>query len=128
MGGSSRNTTPLLVLVMAFAAIALAQQTTTPTSGGAAATAPANPAPPQAAAANPVAPQSENVEGTAAALKVKSRLVVVDVIALDHKGIPVADFKADDFSLQEENKPQKIRVFNFQQGPQGQSAVMTPAM
>jgi len=127
MGGRSRNTIPLLVLVMAFAAIALAQQTTTPTSGGAAATAPASPAPPQAAAANPVAPQSENVEGTAAVLKVKSRLVVVDVIALDHKGNPVADFKADDFSLQEENKPQKIRVFNFQQGPQGQSAVMTPA-
>jgi VWFA-related protein len=67
------------------------------------------------------------VEGTAAVLKVKTRLVVVDVIALDHKGVPVADLKADDFILQEENKPQKIRIFNFQQGPQGQPAVLAPA-
>jgi VWFA-related protein len=68
------------------------------------------------------------VEGTATVLKVKSRLVVVDVIALDHKGVPVADLKADDFILQEENKPQKIRIFNFRQGPQGQPAVLAPAV
>ena len=51
---------------------------------------------------------------------------MVDVIALDHKGVPVADLKADDFTLQEENKPQQIRIFNFQQGPQGQPAVLAP--
>ena len=51
----------------------------------------------------------------------------MDVIALDHKGVPVADLKADDFTLQEENKPQRIRVFNFQQAAQGQPAVMAPA-
>ncbi|HXO37102.1 MAG TPA: VWA domain-containing protein [Candidatus Acidoferrum sp.] len=120
MGTSSRNTIPLLLLVMAFAAIPLAQQPTSPAAGGTTTSAPAN-------AASPASPQSEHVEGTAAVLKVKTRLVVVDVIALDHKGAPVADLKADDFILQEENKPQKIRVFNFQQAPQGQPAVMTPA-
>jgi VWFA-related protein len=120
MRNSLRNTVPLLVLVLAFAAIALAQQSAPPPTGGATAT-PANAAP------TPSQPQSEPVEGTAAVLKVKTRLVVVDVIALDRKGVPVADLKADDFTLQEENKPQKIRVFNFQQGPQGQPAVLAPA-
>jgi VWFA-related protein len=119
MGRSSRNTIPLLVLVLAFAAITLAQQTQPPTGTEAAST-------PQGAPPNSPA-QSEQVEGTAAVLKVKTRMVVVDVIALDHKGVPVTDLKADDFTLQEENKPQKIRVFNFQQGPQGQPAVMAPA-
>jgi VWFA-related protein len=66
------------------------------------------------------------VEGTATVLKVKTRLVIVDVIALDHKGAPVTDLKADDFTLQEENQPQKIRVFNFQQSVQGQPGVLTP--
>ena len=121
MGRSSRNAIPLLLLITAFASISLAQQTTPAAAGGTAITAPPN------AVSLPASPQSEQVEGTAAVLKVKTRLVVVDVIALDHKGAPVADLKADDFTLQEENKPQKIRAFNFQQGPQGQPAVMTPA-
>ncbi|HSK46008.1 MAG TPA: hypothetical protein VLA83_19200, partial [Candidatus Binatia bacterium] len=120
MGGSSRNTIPLLILVLAFAAITAAQQTAPPATGGTSSAAP-NDAP------NPAQAQSEHVEGTATVLKVKTRLVVVDVIALDHKGVPVADLKADDFILQEENKPQKIRIFNFQQGPQGQPAVLAPA-
>jgi VWFA-related protein len=120
MGSSARNTIPLLLLILAFAAITLAQQATPSPAGGATVTAPANAAP------TPASPQSENVEGTAAVLKVKTRLVVVDVIALDHKGNPIADLKADDFILQEENKPQKVRVFNFQPGPHGQPAVMTP--
>src|SRR5215813_7281526 len=54
-------------------------------------------------------------EGVGTVLKVKTRLVVVDVVALDHKGAPVADLKAEDFSVQEEGKEQKIRVFTFQQ-------------
>ncbi|HEY5029258.1 MAG TPA: VWA domain-containing protein [Candidatus Angelobacter sp.] len=119
MGSSARNTIPLLLLILAFAAITLAQQATPSPAGDATGTAPANAAP------TPASSQSENVEGTAAVLKVKTRLVVVDVIALDHKGNPITDLKADDFTLQEENKSQKIRVFNFQQGPQGQPAVMT---
>ncbi|HEV7550824.1 MAG TPA: VWA domain-containing protein, partial [Candidatus Angelobacter sp.] len=124
MGSSSSKTIPRLILVLSFAAITLAQQAT-PASGGIVGTPSANQVP--AAAQNPVPLQSESVEGTAAVLKVKTRLVVVDVIALDHKGNPVAGLKADDFTLQEENKPQKIRVFNFQQAPRGQPAVMTPA-
>jgi VWFA-related protein len=121
MGRSKSNFVPLLLLLLACAAVMLAQQSTPPATGQSAPAAPANAAPASAQ------PQSEHVEGTAAVLKVKTRLVVVDVIALDHKGAPVTDLKADDFTLQEENQPQKIRVFNFQQGPQGQPAVLTPA-
>lgn len=120
MGGSSRSIVRILVLALGFAAVTLAQQNAVP-AGGEAATAP------QAGAPAPAQSQPPQVEGTAAVLKVKTRLVVVDVIALDHKGVPVADLKADDFILQEENQPQKIRIFNFQQGPQGQPAVLAPA-
>ena len=120
MGRSSRIILRILVLALGFATVTLAQQNTAP-AGGEAATAP------QAGAATPAQTQPTQVEGTAAVLKVKTRLVVVDVIALDHKGVPVTDLKPDDFILQEENKPQKIRVFNFQQGPQGQPVVLAPA-
>jgi VWFA-related protein len=58
--------------------------------------------------------QASASAGPAAVLKVKTRLVVVDVVALDHKGVPIADLKADDFTLLEESKEQKIRVFTFQ--------------
>jgi VWFA-related protein len=120
MGRSSRSIIPILVLALGFAAVTLAQQSAAPT-GGDAATAP------QAAPPTPAQSQPAQAEGTAAILKVKTRLVVVDVIALDHKGVPITDLKADDFILQEENKPQNIRVFNFQQGPRGQPAVLAPA-
>jgi len=119
MRTSSRNIIPAVILVLAFA-VALAQQSAPPAAGEATtAIQNAAPTPPQS--------QSQPVEGTATVLKVKTRLVIVDVIALDHKGAPVTDLKADDFILQEENQPQKIRVFNFQQAAQGQSAVFTPA-
>ena len=120
MGGPSRSIVRIFVLALGFAAVTLAQQNAAP-AGGEAATAP------QAGTPTPAQTQPPQVEGTAAVLKVKTRLVVVDVIALDHKGVPVGDLKADDFILQEENQPQKIRVFNFQQGPQGQPAVLAPA-
>lgn len=120
MGSSSRSIVRILILALGFAAVTLAQQNAAP-AGGEAATAP------QAGTATPAPSQAPQVEGTAAVLKVKTRLVVVDVIALDHKGVPVPDLKADDFTLQEENKPQKIRIFNFEQSPQGQPAVLAPA-
>jgi VWFA-related protein len=51
-----------------------------------------------------------------AALKVTTRLVVVDVIAKTNKGEVVKDLKAEDFTLTEDGKQQEIRSFNFQQG------------
>ncbi len=40
--------------------------------------------------------------------------MVVDVVATDKDGA-VIDLKGDDFTVLEDGKEQKIRVFNFQQ-------------
>jgi VWFA-related protein len=47
-------------------------------------------------------------------LRTNTRLVLVDVVATDSKGQSVPDFKADDFTLLEDGKPQKISSFNFE--------------
>src|SRR5215467_14247076 len=47
-------------------------------------------------------------------LKTNTRLVVIDVVATDGKGSPVANLKSDDFTLLEDGRPQKISIFNFQ--------------
>ena len=86
--------------IMALAASCFAQQ-------NAPAAAPAKDAP---AAAQAQQPTYE----TSAVLKVKSRLVVVDVVARDGKGVPVTDLKQEDFTVLEDGKEQKLRIFNFQ--------------
>jgi len=115
---SLRNTISLIGLLLAIAVVPLAQQTSSP-----AGEAPASAAAPQ----SPAQPQPENL-GTATVLKVKTRLVIVDVIALDHKGSPVTDLKAKDFTLTEEGKQQTIRSFSLQQPSQapGQPATLVP--
>jgi VWFA-related protein len=115
---SLRNAGFLVALLLAIAVIPLAQETSSDSQPVAAA-----PAAPQASSH----PQPE-VQGTATVLKVKTRLVIVDVIALDHKGIPVTDLKADDFTVMEEGKQQTIRTFSLQQPSQapGQPATLVP--
>jgi VWFA-related protein len=63
---------------------------------------------------------------TSAVLKIKSRLVVVDVVARDAKGAPVTDLKQEDFTVLEDGKEQKLRIFNFQQ-PQNSVPVAAQA-
>jgi hypothetical protein len=69
------------------------------------------------------APQTQ----PAPALRVSTRLVLIDVVALDHKGLPVADLKAEDFTLREEGADQKVRVFSFQQPSAGEATPGVPA-
>ncbi|HEX3585870.1 MAG TPA: VWA domain-containing protein [Candidatus Angelobacter sp.] len=85
-------------------------------------------APASTAAPQVSAQQQPESQGTATVLKVKTRLVIVDVIALDHKGVPVTDLEAKDFTLTEEGKQQTIRSFSFQQPSQapGQPAALVP--
>lgn len=53
-------------------------------------------------------------------LRATTRLVVVDAVVLDEKGQPIPDLKADDFTILEDGKPQKISDFSFHQaGPAG---------
>lgn len=112
MGNTSRNL-PLIVLLIAVAVVALAQQAT-PATGSANAQA--------SATQTPTTPQSlpQGQQSTAAVLKVQTRLVIVDVVALDRKGAPVRNLEAEDFTMQEEGAMQKISIFNFQQGNQSQ--------
>lgn len=63
--------------------------------------------------------KSKTTYETATVLKVTTRLVVVDVVALDRKGAPVADLKTEELSLFEDGKEQKIRSFSFQQPAAG---------
>ncbi|HZE79964.1 MAG TPA: VWA domain-containing protein, partial [Candidatus Polarisedimenticolia bacterium] len=51
---------------------------------------------------------------SATVLKSITRLVVVDVVATNRNGA-ITDLKQDDFTILEDGKEQKIRVFNFQQ-------------
>lgn len=70
-------------------------------------------------------------KGTRAKPVIKSttRLVVVDVVALDSKGTPVSDLRSQDFTLLEDGRPQEISIFNFQQPNQSpvEAAVRLPA-
>jgi len=47
-------------------------------------------------------------------VRTTTRLVVVDVVALDEHNAPVNGLQAKDFTVLEENKPQQVRVFSFQ--------------
>ena len=60
---------------------------------------------------------------SATVLKTVTRLVVVDVVATGKNGA-VVDLKRDDFSLFEDGKEQKLRVFNFQQPAQNTNGVL----
>ena len=85
---------------------------------------------PGATAAQTPQQNSGPVYESATVLKSITRLVVVDVVATDKNGA-VKDLKSDDFTVLEDGKEQKIRVFNFQQPhalPPGSAAVALPKL
>ena len=61
-------------------------------------------------------------------LKVKTRLVIVDVVARNSKGEPITDLKADDFTITEDGKPQHISTFSFQHPDARARAPQAPAL
>lgn len=63
----------------------------------------------------------------AAELKVTTRMVLVDVVATDNKGVPVPDLKADDFTVQEEGQEQPVGAFSFHQADQQSEQASTAA-
>jgi VWFA-related protein len=95
--------------IMALAALCFAQQNA--------------PAAASAKDASAAAQAQQPTYETSAVLKVKSRLVVVDVVARDAKGAPVTDLKQEDFTILEDGKEQKLRIFNFQQPQDSVAAV-----
>ncbi len=110
---------PATVCALVLAGIAQTQQS--PATQSAPAQAPAPPAP-------AAGQQPKTTYESATVLKITSRLVVVDVVALDHKGQPVTDLTAADFTVLEEGKEQKIGAFSFQHpvATPGGTAALTP--
>lgn len=105
-----RNLVVFTILAVAAATVAQDNQPASQTSAPAQPAQPAAQTPGQAQA--PVATAVASSE-PATVLKFTSRLVVVDVIATDHKGNPVTDLKREDFTVQEDGKDQQLKVFEF---------------
>lgn len=78
--------------------------------------------------APPSGQQPKTTYESSMVLKITSRLVVVDVVAVDHKGQPVNDLTADDFTILEEGKEQKVSVFSFQHPTPSAEGNATPSM
>lgn len=69
----------------------------------------------------------KTVYESATVLRAVTRLVVVDVVATDGKGDAVTDLKAEDFTVLEDGKPQRLSSFIFQHPPAaGSSAAKQP--
>ena len=57
--------------------------------------------------------QERNEQKAETVLRATTRLILVDVVALDHAGRPVTGLTENDFSVTENGKPQKISTFVF---------------
>jgi VWFA-related protein len=78
---------------------------------------------------SPLSAQQDAAAIPAPAIRVSSRLVLVDVVVTDKQGKPVKDLKAEDFAVQENGKNQKISVFvPPQSGQQGAPASTPPGI
>jgi VWFA-related protein len=114
MPNASRAALVLLLLSTHFAVAGLHAQSTS--------------APQPDAAPNSQAPnrdQTKEVYDSSTVLRATTRLVLVDVVARNDKGEPVTALTADDFTVLENGKRQKIRVFSFQQ-PQAVAGTLLP--
>jgi len=65
--------------------------------------------------------QADPAPGTVDVLKIKTRLVVVDVVVRDKKGAVVTDLKKQNFKVTENGKEQPISVFSFQRPGEGEA-------
>ena len=59
-------------------------------------------------------PSRVSAQKQAPVARVTTRLVQVNVIVQDRKGLPITDLTQDDFELTEQGKPQKISLFSME--------------
>ncbi len=64
-----------------------------------------------------ILPAQQSEPPASPVIRVTTRLVMVDVIAVDKSGKPVTDLKQDEFVIEESGKKQKISVFGVQNPP-----------
>src|SRR5271156_3196383 len=82
--------------------------------------------------ANPVAAQSPAApaapsQQTSSAIRVNTDLVLVNVVARDKKGNLVRNLKKEDFTVFEDNKPQSLSTFDFENVDELQTAGVAEA-
>jgi len=65
--------------------------------------------------------QSPSQGVPAPTIRVSTRLVLVDVVVTDKQGKPVSGLKAEDFTIEEKGKKQKIAVFQTPEEAQQQN-------
>ena len=69
----------------------------------------------------------QSASNTTPVFRVKSRLVIVNVVARNSKGVPVTDLNQDDFKILEDGVEQKVRLFSFQHPDAAADAQPAPA-
>lgn len=79
-----------------------------------------------AASPTSLSAQQAPAEVPSITIRANTRLVVVDVVVTDKKGQPVAGLKADDFTVEENGKKQKISVFVAPAAANGPKPQPTP--
>jgi len=67
----------------------------------------------QSAAQQPAAPSQPSQQTDQAVIRSSSDLVRIDVEVTDHSGKPVKGLRAEQFSLTDDSKPQKISIFSY---------------
>jgi VWFA-related protein len=76
-------------------------------------------------AAIPLSAQEVSSQIPTPAIRVTTRLVMVDVVVTDKEGKPVTNLKPGDFTIEENGKKQKLTVFALQQAAAGTPATTT---
>src|SRR5207237_9375225 len=76
--------------------------------------APSSPQQPSPQRQTTAQPQPQTAYESATVLKTVTRMVVIDVVATDHKDHLVPDLSAADFTVLEDGQEQEIKIFSFQ--------------
>src|SRR5215469_11386664 len=80
----------------------------------------------QPSGASTASTATQATDSTSTVLRVKTRLVIVDVVARDKKDRTVTDLTESDFRIKEDGKEQKISVFALQRPIALEAAAPTP--
>ncbi len=77
-----------------------------------------------------VAQEAGTTDGVPApTIRVASKMVLVDVVAVDKQGHPISDLERDDFRIEENGRPQTISAFSAQRrSPSMRGGIITPTL